>query len=125
MSEVVMGDKTTQVDSLDWIKDSDEKADDDVPVSGDLVLEGSLGIAEAEAMHQQLSQILNAHVDVSIQSEDLSRVDAAGVQLLYAFVKEAKSRSVPLQWASVSDALLETATVLGVHEGMGFESADA
>jgi len=120
-----MGKKEKKNDSLDWIKQGDEKASDDVvlDVSGDLLLEGSLGIAEAEAMHQRLSQILDAHVDITIQSEDLSRVDAAGVQLMYAFVKEAKSRSITVKWASVSDALEEAATMLGLHDGLGIAAA--
>jgi len=112
-------------DSLDWIKGAGEKsADTDDAVSGDIVLEGVLGIAEAEAMHHKLSRILDAEVDVSIQSADLSCVDAAGAQLLYAFVKEAKNRSVSLEWKSVSDALKETTAILALSEGMGF-AADA
>jgi len=111
-------------DSLDWIKGSSDAVETDV-ISGDLVLEGALGIAEAEAMHQQLSAILDAGVDISITTENLSRVDAAGAQLLYAFVKEAKTRSLALTWASVSDALLETVTVLGLCEGMAFKASDA
>ncbi|MBN4073200.1 STAS domain-containing protein [Mariprofundus ferrooxydans] len=125
-----MGKKEKQNDSLDWIKQAGEKpAADDVAdvvdVSGDLVLEGSLGIAEAEMMHQTLSQILDAQVDISIQSEALSRVDAAGVQLIYAFVKEAKTRSVAVQWLSVSDVLRETAIILGLQDGMGFTAKAA
>ncbi|MDQ6969444.1 MAG: STAS domain-containing protein [Mariprofundus sp.] len=120
-----MGKKEKQNDSLDWIKQGDDKSSDDaaLDVSGDLVLEGSLGIAEVESMHQSLSQILDAHVDVTIQSESLSRVDAAGVQLIYAFVKEAKSRSISVKWESVSDTLVETATMLGLHDGLGIAGA--
>jgi len=117
-----MSDVSKKDDSLDWIKGTEESADDSVaePVSGDIVLEGSLGIAEAEAMHQSLSRVLDAHVDVSIHSENLSRVDAAGAQLLYAFVKEAKKRALDVTWQSVSDTLRETATTLGLSAGMGF-----
>jgi len=112
-------------DTLDWIKGTEKQlADADEDVSGDIVLKGALGIAEAEAMHHRLSRVLDANVDISIQSEDLSRVDAAGAQLLYALVKEAKSRSVSLKWESVSDALQETTDMLGLSEGMGF-AADA
>jgi len=111
-------------DTLDWIKGSDEAASGDAPevVSGDVILEGSLGIAEAEAMHQHLATILDAGVDISIDSEDLSRVDAAGAQLLYAFVKESGNRSVHIQWKSVSDALKEVTDTLGLTSGMGFGS---
>jgi len=122
-----MSDVKNQSDSLDWIKsaDSESEVDSVAPVTGDIVLTGSLGIAEAEAMHQTLSAILDAQVDISIQSEALSRVDAAGVQLMYAFVKEARVRSITLTWESVSDALLEAATALGLNESMGFPAEQA
>jgi len=111
-------------DTLDWIKGSGEAASGDAPevVSGDVILEGSLGISDAEAMHQLFVSILDAGVDISIDSEDLSRVDASGAQLLYAFVKEAGSRSIRLQWKSVSDALKEVTDTLGLTSGMGFEA---
>jgi len=111
-------------DTLDWIKGSDEAASGDEPevVSGDIVLEGSLGIADVETMHQLFVSILDAGVDISIDSEDLSRVDAAGAQLLYAFVKESANRSVHIQWKSVSDALKEVTDTLGLTSGMGFEA---
>jgi len=111
-----------QSDALDWIKQSDDEPEAVPDVSGDIVLTGSLGIAEAEAMHQQFSAILDAQVDISINADDLSRVDAAGVQLLYALVKEAKSHSINISWASASDALKDAATTLGLSEGMGFGS---
>jgi len=116
-------------DSLDWIKDSNDAVESDAvesdEISGDIVLDGALGIAEVEAMHQQLSAILDAGVEISIATKNLSSVDAAGVQLLYAFVKEAKIRSLALTWESVSDVLMETATVLGLCEGMAFKPSDA
>jgi len=126
-----MGDVKNQSDSLDWIKSVGEADDDNgaaaesVAVSGDVVLAGRLGIAEAEAMHQQFTQILDAQVDITLTTEDLSRVDAAGVQLLYALVKEAKARSIALCWASVSDGLLEAATALGLQDQMNFAEAKA
>ncbi len=122
----MMSDKQGQTDSLDWIKEgaADDPAADTADVSGDLVLEGSLGIAEAEAMHQIFSTLLDAHIDITIESDDLSRVDAAGAQLIYAFVKEAKSRSITVTWKSVSDTLLETFSILGLSDAMGFVAAD-
>jgi len=118
-------------DPLAWIK-SDEPAteqageksatdasDNDADVCGDIVLCGSLGMAEIDGMHESLIKLLHAHVDITIQSEDLSRVDAAGAQLLYAFVQGAKAQETPLTWTSVSDDLRQTASILGLSEGMG------
>jgi len=116
-----MSDVSKKDDSLDWIKGTEpEPVETEADVSGDIVLEGVLGIAEAEAMHHSLTRVLDAHVDIVMHSENLSRVDAAGAQLLYAFVKEAKKRALNLKWASVSDPLRETATTLGLIAGMGF-----
>lgn len=112
-------------DPLAWIVSapaSDEAPrDQDQPVSGNIVLEGSLGIAEVEALHQRMTAILQANVDITISTEQLGRVDAAGAQLLYAFVREVKQRSLPLQWSSVSPALLEALNALGLTAPMGIE----
>jgi len=118
-------------DPLAWIK-SDGSAteqagektatgasDTDADVCGDIVLSGSLGMAEIDAMHESLVKVLHAHVDITIQSEGLSRVDAAGAQLLYGFVQGAKAQETPLTWTSVSDDLRQTASTLGLSEGMG------
>jgi len=113
-------------DSLDWIKGSDEALEvDKEAISGDIILEGVVSIAEAEVLHQTLSSVLGANIDITIESEGLGRIDAAGAQLLYAFIKEAKARSLSVTWKSVSDALLETTTVLGISEGMAFKVSDA
>jgi len=121
-----MSGKQSQEDTLDWIKQTPVEEDvTEVVVSGDLILQGQLCIADAEAMHLRLSKLLHAQVDISINSEALSRVDAAGVQLLYALVKEAKKRAVAVVWLSVSPALQEAADTLGLTQGMGFEVADA
>ena len=88
-------------DPLAWIKNDTaepvEASDGDTSevnhaadVSGDIVLSGNLGMAEIDTMHESLLKVLHAHVDISIQAGALSRVDAAGAQLLYAFVKDAK-----------------------------------
>ncbi|MBL4759249.1 MAG: STAS domain-containing protein [Mariprofundaceae bacterium] len=118
-------------DPLAWIKndtpepveasDADTSEDNKAAkVSGEIILSGSLGMAEIEDMHQSLLKILHAHVDILIQSEGLNRVDAAGAQLLYAFVKDAEAQQIPLSWISVSDDLRLTADSLGLSEGMGF-----
>lgn len=124
-----MSSKQETEEALDWLMQDKQLSEQGqeaevIAVSGDLLLKGSFGIAEAEFMHQKFSRILNAHVDISIQAEGLNRVDTAGVQLLYALVKEAKSRAVSLTWLSVSDVLVDAAETLGVTKGMGFEASD-
>ncbi|TLS66293.1 STAS domain-containing protein [Mariprofundus erugo] len=129
MTDEAVKNPTAQADSNDpiaWIISApagDEATpDQDQPLSGNIVLEGSLGIAEVEALHQRMTRILQANVDITISTEQLSRVDAAGAQLLYAFVREVRQRGLPLKWTSVSDALLEALNALGLNDHMGIEA---
>lgn len=117
--------ENTQHDLLENMKIA-EPAKDAVKsngVSGDIVLEGKLGIADVKALHLKLSEVLLAHVDICIQAENVSRVDAAVVQLLYGFIKELKSNAIVFQWQSVSESLREAAQTLGLSEGMCFDKA--
>jgi len=115
----------TQEEALEWIKNGGDKPVPVEDITGDIVLEGTLGIAETEALHRRFSAILQAQLDMSIDCKNLNRVDAAGVQLLYALMKEAKARSIGLQWVNVSDVLKEAAKLMGLAEMMGFESKNA
>ncbi len=92
-------------------------------ISGQIVLEGKLGIADVKNLHLKLSEVLLAQVDICIQAEDLNRVDGAVVQLLYAFIKQVKSNATVFQWLSVSESLREAAQTLGLSDGMCFEKA--
>jgi len=115
-------------DKLDWIKTDacrDATTGDEIAsVCGDIVLEGRLGIAEAEAMHAVFGQILQAGVDISIESDALSRVDAAGVQLLYALVRQAQKNKINVTWLSPSDALRQAVEVMGLSQAMGLSALE-
>ena len=118
--------ETTTSDSLDWIKGSVESAEDTdqagkPEVSGDIVLQGTLSIAEADSMHEQLSHVVNAHIDVSLDTEELNRVDCAGVQLIYAFISSVKQHENKVHWLAVSEALKTASETLGLANKMGYE----
>ena len=91
-------------------------------VSNTVVLEGNFTIADAESMHQQLNAVLHSHHEITIEAGSLSRIDAAGVQLLYAFVSSAKLMGAVLTWASISDELRDSVKVLGLSQEMGLDA---
>ncbi|MDQ6993806.1 MAG: STAS domain-containing protein [Mariprofundus sp.] len=112
-------------EAVEWIKAAvtvDATAPEATHVSDIVVLEGSLCIADAEAMHQRLSQVLAIHSTITIQAEMLTRVDAAGLQLLYTLVKELKEHGGKVIWKSVSDELKEAAVAIGLTEAIGFSA---
>lgn len=74
----------------------------------------SLTIASAEALHEQLEPVLSAHQNVVLNAEHVSRVDTAGLQLIFAFNCELQKHSLTLDWSAVPSVLIESAEQIGL-----------
>jgi len=85
-------------------------------------LEGNLGIAQAESLHEELNQTLASHGEMVLDAENLAQVDASIVQLVHAFIRDAEKGAVPVKWKSVPEELRQTADMMGMAEGMGFDA---
>lgn len=72
-----------------------------------------LTIAEVTAMHGELGRHLGAGC-VALDAGALQRVDAAGLQLLTAFVRAADSRGTKIEWRSPSAVLRDGARRIGL-----------
>lgn len=72
-----------------------------------------LTIAQVTAMHAELGRHLDAR-SVALDAGALQRVDAAGLQLLAAFVRAADQRGAQIEWRSPSAALRDGARRLGL-----------
>ncbi|MES0372564.1 MAG: STAS domain-containing protein [Mariprofundaceae bacterium] len=95
----------------------DEPADESGPQT--VLLEESLGIAQVEGFHKTLLSTLNSATEVEIDVVGLQQIDAAGVQLLYAFVLDAGKRDISVSWKSTSEALARSAEQLGLSDQLG------
>jgi len=84
-------------------------------------LEGNLGIAQAESLHEELNQTLANHGEVVLDAENLAQVDASIVQLVHAFIRDAEKGAVPVKWKFVPEELKQTAGMMGMAGGMGFD----
>lgn len=91
----------------------------EIPVQN-IQLEGKLGIAQAESLHEKLNKALANHDDVVLDAESLTQVDASIVQLIHAFVRDAKREAVPVKWKGIPEELRQTADTMGMAGGMGF-----
>lgn len=73
----------------------------------------SLTIEQATAMHIELGRHLHAK-SVVLEAGALQRMDAAGLQLLAAFVRTAQARGVLVEWRSPAPVLCAAARHLGL-----------
>ncbi len=77
-----------------------------------------LTIEQVAAVHAELGRHLHAGT-VVLEGGTVKRVDAAGLQLLTAFVRAAESRGKPVQWRSASAAVRDGARHLGLSAALG------
>jgi len=85
-------------------------------------VEGNLGIAQAESLHAQFCHALANDGEVVLDAENLAQVDASIVQLLHTLIREAKKNAVSVRWKDAPEELRQTAEMMGMLNGMGFDA---
>ncbi|WP_409524122.1 STAS domain-containing protein [Nitrincola sp. MINF-07-Sa-05] len=79
-----------------------------------------LGIAQAAVFHSQLSDAwehsLAVRSAIRIDISGLNQVDAAGMQLLYGFQRDASAKGIELHWSEPTPALRDAVNILGIPE---------
>lgn len=78
--------------------------------------EPTVDITVVEELLAHLKKALNEKHDVSIEAENIQRVDGAVLQLFAGFFRDAEAAGVSVTWKSKSDALVNAATILGLQE---------
>ena len=73
-----------------------------------------LDITMARQYYEQLNQYLNDNKKMVLNAEKIERIDGAGLQLIVAFIKEAKKLNLQISWTGVSKAFKKNAEILGV-----------
>ena len=84
--------------------------------STELSISGSVDISGVLALREQLLRALDSARPIAIDASAVERADAAAIQLLYAFVLEARRRAVTVTWRDPSDALQRAARILGLED---------
>jgi len=84
-------------------------------------LEGNLGIAQAESLHEQFCHALSNYGEVMMDAENLAQVDASTVQLFRCFIRDAEKSDIPVKWKTVPEELRQTVGMMGMANGMGFD----
>lgn len=71
-------------------------------------------IRDVNTLHAELLAGLNSAARVRLVTAELVHVDTAALQLLCAFMLEARQRGIEVEWDTPSEALLSAARLLGV-----------
>jgi anti-anti-sigma regulatory factor len=84
----------------------------------------ALGIAEVADVYATLLAALAEGSPVDLDISKLESVDAAALQMLYAFSKEMATQGSSLTWTSPSEAFSRSSKLLGLAELMNMENND-
>lgn len=79
-----------------------------------------LDITVVMQWREQALAALKAGGSLSLNAENLQRVDAAGLQALLALVIAAEQNSIQLHWENPSPVLQKAADLLGLREELHF-----
>jgi ABC-type transporter Mla MlaB component len=83
-----------------------------------LVLDGPLTADTADATRLRMLALAGAPACV-IHAAEVTQLDGAGAQLLYAFIAELARHGAAVEWASASVYLVEAARMLGMDGHLG------
>ncbi|RKZ89484.1 MAG: hypothetical protein DRQ39_00635 [Gammaproteobacteria bacterium] len=81
----------------------------------------ALSIADVGDLYAELLVLLAEGKTVQFDASQLERVDAAALQVLYAYSKEAVSNGNPLIWDQASEAFCRSARLLGLAQLMNID----
>jgi len=82
----------------------------------------ALGISGVGDLHTQILMELSEGHEIQFDVSQLERIDAAALQMIYAFSKEAATNGTPLVWNEPSEAFVKSAKLLGLAGLMNLES---
>jgi len=76
----------------------------------------SLDIVNAASLKARLENALSKALPVVLVSDKVEKADTAGLQLIYAFIKELEKQGRDVSWQKPSDNLIQASEILGLSE---------
>jgi len=86
--------------------------------------EPTVDISAAQALYDHLASAIENEHDVEINAGDVTRVDAAVLQVFTAFMLESKTHETTVSWKSVSDTFYASAELMGLSAELGLPARD-
>jgi anti-anti-sigma regulatory factor len=75
----------------------------------------------AAALHARLAVLVSHGSDVTINAAATQRIDASGLQLLLAFVRDRSARGLQTRWHDPTRVIERTAARIGLQALMHFD----
>jgi len=101
-----------------------QAAPDDSSTVHTVCLNDTLDIATIEPLYRQLETALAAKQSaLLLDAGQVSRIDAAALQLLAAFCREARTHGYSVRWQNPSSALCRAAHWIGLTDWLELENA--
>jgi anti-anti-sigma regulatory factor len=102
---------------------AEAKSSDNDVVTAVLTLPAYFGISQAAAVHADMQKIFNeGRKQVEIAGDEVESMDTSAVQLLLAFVNEARSEGIQLSWLNYSKKIESVAGMLGINSQLMIQS---
>lgn len=79
-------------------------------------------ISSVAELHNEMKKLFK-NEKVIFDGQQVERIDAASLQLLLSFIHEAKINDVDVSWRSPSDALSNSAKLLGMEDALQLNNA--
>jgi len=76
-------------------------------------------IARVADLKRDIGVLLDTSTQIVVDASGVEDADTAGLQLLLAFTREARSRSIALRWRLGGPALITAARRLGLETELG------
>jgi ABC-type transporter Mla MlaB component len=76
-------------------------------------------IAESAPLQADLSRLLDKDAPVTLDANELQRIDTAGMQVIAAFVRERNANGRQVEWRNPPPTLLSAARLLGLGALLG------
>jgi len=88
----------------------------------DLNLGDSIDISRVSIAYAELKASLQSSSTVNLNISDISHIDGAGIQLLYAYIKTAEKQGLNISISEPSASVRTAAEILGLDKLMGMSS---
>lgn len=86
-----------------------------------VALGAELRIGNANALQAMLCEALESGDEIILDATDMRSADSAGLQLLYAFVRDSKARGISVSWQMSETILRRDAGLLGLDKALGLK----
>lgn len=78
-------------------------------------------ISSVSELHEEMKKLYKTE-KVILDGQQIERIDAASLQLIYSFIQEAKVNNVDVAWRSPSEALTNSARLLGMVDALQLDN---